>query len=79
MIDPANLLRDNPGWIKFTRFHPGGDGFLPHCVVTMRASPDSYHPFKVTAATFENGAWTYSNGDYHFTIEDALASDRMKP
>jgi hypothetical protein len=61
-----------PTWIKSSPITSPA-GHLPHCIV-IRHLEGNYHPFVVHMAAWSDGMWVYSNGDYCFTIEDALTT-----
>jgi hypothetical protein len=60
-------------WIRHTPIvQPSGT--VPHCLALHKAHEGSYHPFVSHVASFRDDAWTYSNGNYFFTLDEAIAA-----
>ena len=61
-------------WVKHTPIIEG-NGHLPHCKVVHKVD-FGIHPFVIHLAVWhdESEEWTYSNGQYFYTVEEALSN-----
>jgi len=60
-----------------TEVREAGNGHVAHAIC-LRHLMESHHPFVVHMATWRDGMWCYSNGDYYTHLEPAITQLKQR-